>query len=47
MKPKTELGKKSLKFSGVKIWFKLPLNLKEEPESKRFNVEFKKHYFLN
>ena len=47
MKPKTEFGKKSLKFSGVKIWFKLPLNLKEEPESKRFNVEFKKHYFLN
>ena len=25
--------------------FCTPLN--EEPESKRFNVEFKKHYFLN
>ena len=47
IKPKTEFGKKSLKFSGVKIWFKLPLNLKEEPEPKTFNLEFKKYCLSN
>ena len=42
MKAKTELGKKSLKFSGVKIWAKLPLSVKNIPESKKFNKEIKK-----
>ena len=42
MKAKTELGKKSLKFSGVKMWAKLPLSVKNIPESKKFNKEIKK-----
>ena len=45
MKPKTEFGKKSLRFSGVKVWFKLPSHLKETSEPKKFNVDFKKCYF--
>ena len=32
MKPNTEFGKKSLKFFGVKIWFKLPSVIKEIPK---------------
>ena len=42
MKAKTELGKKSLKFSGVKIWANLPLSVKDISESKKFNKELKK-----
>ena len=45
IKPKSEFGKKSLKFAGVKIWFKLPSNLKEVSEPSKFNLAFKKHYF--
>ena len=45
MKPKTEFGKKSLKFFGVKIWFKLPCDLKELSEPRMFNQEFKKFCF--
>ena len=45
MKPKTEMGKKSVKYFGVKIWIKLPLSLKELLEPKKFNLEFKKLQF--
>ena len=44
MKPKTELGKKSLRFSGVKVWAKTDLSLKEIPDSKKFNKEMKKSF---
>ena len=45
MKPKTELGKRSLKFFGIKLWITLPLSLKEISEPGKFNYEFKKlHY---
>ena len=47
MKPNTEFGKKSLKFFGVKIWFKLPSVIKEIPKPEIFNREFKKLYFDN
>ena len=42
MKPKTEMGKKSIKFFGVKLWTRLPVSLKEISEPEKFNVEFKK-----
>ena len=45
MKPKTEMGKKSVKYFGVKIWIKLPLSLKELLEPRKFNLEFKKLQF--
>ena len=45
IKTKTELGKNSIKFSGIKQWNKLPPYLKEFPESKKFNKEFKKYVF--
>ena len=45
MKPKTEMGKKSLKFFGVKLWIRLPSFLKEVSEPKKFNIEFKKFLF--
>ena len=45
IKPKTEMGKKSLKFFGVKLWIRLPVFLKEICEPKKFNVEFKKLNF--
>ena len=41
-KPKTEMGKKSIKFFGVKLWIRLPLTLKDMNEPKKFNSEFKK-----
>ena len=40
-KPRTELGKKSLKFSGVQKWFDLPSHLKDIQEPKKFNKNFK------
>ena len=42
IRPKSELGKKSLKFSGVKQWNKLPSSLKEITEPERFNKEIRK-----
>ena len=45
MKPKTEMGKRSLKFLGVKIWITLPIFLKEISELVKFNQEFKKLQF--
>ena len=45
IKPKTEFGKRSLKFYGVKVWTKLPLSLKEIPEPQKFNDQFKKLYY--
>ena len=45
MKPKTESGKRSLKFFGVKLWIRLPLSLKEISEPGKFNIEFKKLHF--
>ena len=45
MKPKTEMGKKSLKFYGVKVWIELPLCLKEISEPKKFNTKFKQDQF--
>ena len=45
-KPKTEFGKKSLKFSGVKIWTKVPLSIKEIPDSKQYN-KVSKTFFLS
>ena len=44
MKAKTELGKKSLRFSGVKVWANLPLSAKDISESKNFNKELKKYF---
>ena len=44
-RPKYELGKKSLKFSGVKQWNKLPSSLKGIAEPKAFNKEFRKFIF--
>ena len=45
IKPKTEMGKKSLKFFGAKLWIKIPSFLKELSEPKKFNYEFKKSLF--
>ena len=45
IKPKTDLGKKSLKFCGVKVWIGLPSTIKEKSESHNFNKEFKKLLF--
>ena len=44
-RPKSELGKKSLKFSGVKQWNNLPLSLKEITEPIKFNKELRKLIF--
>ena len=44
-RPKSELGKKSLRFSGVKQWNKLPSSLKEIAEPKIFHKEFRKFIF--
>ena len=41
-KPNTEFGKKSLKFSGVKLWLAIPSTLKQLPQQKVFNYEYKK-----
>lgn len=46
MKAKTELGKKSLRFSGVKIWAKVPISVKEFSDSKRFNKFLKKSLII-
>ena len=40
-KPRTELGKRSLRYSGVKKWIELPASLKEIPEAQSFNKTFK------
>ena len=40
-----KLGKKSLKFSGVKQWNNLPSSLKEITEPKMFNKKFRKFIF--
>ena len=46
-KPKTDLGKRSLKFSGVKIWSKLAQSVKDHSERKKINSAFKqKNLFL-
>ena len=45
IKPKTEMGKKSLKFFGAKLWIRIPSFLKEVSEPKKFNYEFKKSLF--
>ena len=47
MKAKTELGKRSLRFSGVKIWAKLPLSLKEISNLKKFNKDLKTYIISN
>ena len=44
MKAKTELGKKSLKFSGVKIWASLPVSVKDITEPKKFNKKLKSYF---
>ena len=45
MKPRTELGKRSLKIFGIKLWISLPLSLKEMSEPGKFNYEFRKLHF--
>ena len=44
MKAKTELGKTSLKFSGVKIWASLPVSVKDITEPKTFNKKLKSYF---
>ena len=44
MKAKTELGKRSLRFSDVKIWAKVPIPIKEISDSKKFNKNLKKNF---
>ena len=43
--PRTERGKKSLKYSGDEIWAKLPENLKIISNPKQFNFHLKEHIF--
>ena len=45
IKPRTETGKNSIKFFGVKLWIRLPLALKEISDAKKFKSEFKKLNF--
>ena len=45
--PRTERGKRSLKYIGVEIWAKIPDNLKTINNPKRFNYLLKEHIFLN
>ena len=45
-KPSTEFGKKSLRFSGVKIWFKLSQEVKEISDPKKFNNAVKAFLLL-
>ena len=47
MKAKTELGKRSLRFSGVKIWAKVPISLKEISDSKKFSKDLKRSIILH
>ena len=44
IKPKTDFGKSSLRFSGIKKWIALSTSLKEIPEAHVFNKNFKKMF---
>ena len=43
-KPKTNFGKRSLKFSGVKIWSQIPQEIKLTLEAKKMNILLKSMY---
>ena len=44
-KPRTNFGKKSLRFSGVKIWTQIPQSIKIEPAKQTINTKLK-HLYL-
>ena len=44
-KPRTEFGKRSLKFSGVKLWTGIKNSVKDIPEYNKFNKAYKTNYF--
>ena len=42
-RPRTELGKQSIKYAGVKIWSEIPLDIKSSDKLQVFSDKFKSH----
>ena len=43
VRPRTETGKKSVRYAGVKCWENIPIQVKEHDNPKRFKSALKQH----